>query len=73
MRKAEASFGGLENLVSEARPPPPLRLVNVENLVLGTAEWHITTPLVGDYPIIHCPTHDTQHLGVKKEFWTKAW
>jgi hypothetical protein len=47
-------------------------VVGVGNLILGTSQWHIATPLVGDYAIVHCATNYTEHLGVKEEFRTKA-
>src|ERR1035438_580038 len=41
-------------------------------LVFRAAERHITAPLIGNYPVVHHATHDSQHLVVKEEAWGKA-
>src|ERR1035438_3105038 len=48
-------------------------IVHVNALIIRTAERHITAPLIGNYPFVHDPAHDTQHLVVKKEVRSKAW
>jgi hypothetical protein len=49
-------------------------IVNTNALLIRAAERHITAPLIGigNYPVVHHATHDTQHLVVKEEGRSKA-
>jgi hypothetical protein len=42
-------------------------------LVLRAAERHITAPLIGNDPVVHDATNNTQHIVVKEEIRSKAW
>ena len=47
-------------------------IVNMNALIIGTTERHVTAPLICNYPIVHDATHDAQHLVVKEEVRSKA-
>src|ERR1035441_4852283 len=41
-------------------------------LVIRAAERHIAAPLIGNDPVVHNATHNTQHIVVKEEIRRKA-
>lgn len=47
-------------------------IVDMNALVLRSAERYITTPLIGDRSVVRHAPHDTEHLMVKEECWNKA-
>ena len=47
-------------------------IVSMNALVVRSAKRHITSPLIGDYSVVHHAVHDAEHLSVKEEFWNKA-
>ena len=48
-------------------------IVHVNALVIGTAQWNIAAPLIGDDPVVHEATRDTQDFTVEEEFRSEAW